>query len=448
MALSGLEIFKKLPKTNCRDCGQPTCLAFAMALASGKAALETCSHLSPEARDFLDSASAPPIALIKIGQGETALEIGDETVLFRHEKKFEHPAGLSACLGCQNDPSALQKRLEPIKALNLDRMGENYRVNLLTICQGSASPEEFCQTVQIVLANMDLPLILKSEQPEVLEKVLSQTSAGAANPLLAGATETNYPGMVKLSQKYDLPLVVKANGLERLADLVAKVQALGQKKIVLDSGAKKTQQVLLDQIQIRRLALRKNRLFGYPTITFAFNPDPAQAVLEAGLYLAKYAGIVVIRTDDPAEVLPLITWRMNLYTDPQKPIAVEAGLYEIGEVKADSPVIVTTNFSLTYFMVAGDIEAARMGAYLLVVETDGVSVLTGWAAGKFTPESIEAALADSGLANKVNHHKLIIPGGVEVLAEPLRKLTGWEVLIGPRESAGLGLFLKEVWQWN
>ncbi len=445
MALSGLEIFKKLPKTNCRDCGQPTCLALAMAIAGGKAAWDICPHLSPEAREFLSSASAPPIALIKIGQGETAVEIGNENVLFRHEKKFENPAGLSACLGGENDPEKLLRRLEQIKALNFDRMGENYSVNLLTICQGQASPEQFCQTVQIALANLDLPLILKTENPETLAKVLAETEVAAANPLLDGANEENYPAMAALAKKYDLPLVVKSAGLEHLPELVEKVLALGHKKLILDSGAKKMQQIFLDQVQIRRQALRRNRLFGFPTITFAFNPNPDQAFLEAGLYLAKYAGIVVIRTDAPVEVLPLITWRMNLYTDPQKPVAVEAGLYEIGEVDANSPVIVTTNFSLTYFMVAGDTEAARLSAYLLVVDTDGVSVLTGWAAGRFTPETIQEALAGSNLAGRVSHRKLIIPGGIGVLAEQINQATGWEVLIGPRESSGIGLFLKENW---
>ncbi len=445
MALSGLEIFKKLPKTNCRECGQPTCLALAMAIASGKAVWNVCPHLSPEARDFLSSASAPPIALIKIGQGETAVEIGNENVLFRHEKKFENPAGLSACLGGKNDPEKLMRRLEQIKALNFDRMGENYRVNLLTICQGKASPEQFCQTVQMVLANLDLPLILKTENPETLAKVLAETAVAATNPLLDGANEKNYPDMVALAQKYDLPLVVKAAGLERLPGLVENVLALGHKKLVLDSGAKKMRQIFLDQVQIRRQALRRNRLFGFPTITFAFNPNLDQAFLEAGLYLAKYAGIVVIRMDEPVEVLPLITWRMNLYTDPQKPIAVGAGVYEIGEVDANSPVIVTTNFSLTYFMVAGDTEATRLSAYLLVVDTDGVSVLTGWAAGRFTPETIREALEDSSLASRVAHRKLIIPGGIGVLAEQINQVTGWEVLIGPRESSEIGLFLKENW---
>jgi acetyl-CoA decarbonylase/synthase complex subunit gamma len=191
--------------------------------------------------------------------------------------------------------------------------------------------------------------------------------------------------------------------------------------------------------------LKRFRPFGYPTIAFADNEDPVQAVLEAGVYIAKYAGIVVLSSADPADILPLITLRLNIYTDPQKPIAMESRIYEIGTPGSDAPVFVTTNFSLTYFCVAGDVEAARVPAYILPVDTGGISVLTGWAAGKFTPEKITEMLQGSGIADRVSHRKVIIPGGVAVLSGKLQELSGWEVLVGPRESSGIPAFIKQRW---
>jgi len=203
--------------------------------------------------------------------------------------------------------------------------------------------------------------------------------------------------------------------------------------------------VLADQTQIRRQALKRFRPFGYPTITFVTNEDPIQAVVDAGVYIAKYAGIVVLDSADPADILPLVTLRLNVYTDPQKPIAVESKIYEFLTPGPDSPVYVTTNFSLTFFCVTGDVETSRVPGYVLAVDTDGISVLTGWAAGKFTPEKITDMLNNSGIADKVSHRKVIIPGGVAVLSGKLNELSGWEVLVGPRESAGIPSFVKQRW---
>ncbi|MCL4441798.1 MAG: acetyl-CoA decarbonylase/synthase complex subunit gamma, partial [Firmicutes bacterium] len=197
--------------------------------------------------------------------------------------------------------------------------------------------------------------------------------------------------------------------------------------------------------QESRQALKKFRPFGYPAIAVADNKDTFQAVVDAGVYIAKYAAIVVIDSADPADVLPLITLRLNVYTDPQKPIAVESKIYEIGNVDENSPVYITTNFSLTYFCVAGDVESSRVPGYILPVDTDGISVMTGWAAGKFTPEKITELLQTSGIADKVKHRKAIIPGGVAVLSGKLQELSSWEVLVGPRESAGIASFLKQRW---
>jgi acetyl-CoA decarbonylase/synthase complex subunit gamma len=440
MGLTGLEIFKQLPKTNCKDCGHPTCLAFAMALASGKASLENCPHVSDEAKEALDSASAPPIATVKIGTGDNELTIGGETVLFRHEKRFENMTGIAISVSDNEDVSA---KVNDINKLVFDRVGQTHTVNLVAVKNDSGDAGKFAEAVKAAQDLSQFPLMLITEDPAAAEKALEVCASG--KPLLYGATADNYEAMTELAKKNEAVLGVKGNDLNSLAELVEKIQGLGYKQLVIDSGSREVNQVLADQTQIRRQALRKFRPFGYPTLTVVENDDPIQAVADASVYISKYAGIVVYPSADPAEILPLVTLRLNIYTDPQKPIAVESKVHEVGTPDENSPIFVTTNFSLSYFCVEGDVEAARISGYILPVDTDGISVLTGWAAGKFTPEKITDMLKETGMADKVNHNTVIIPGGVAVLSGKLEELSGWKVLVGPRESAGIPSFIKQRW---
>lgn len=443
MGLTGLEIFKQLPKTNCKDCGHPTCLAFAMAMAAGKVGLDQCPHVSEAAKEALGAASAPPVALVKIGTGKSELQLGNETVLFRHDKRFEHPTGIAISVRDTQSAEEIAAKVAQINKLVFDRVGQIHNVNLVAIANYSGDADKFSAAVKVVSENTEYPLVLITENTVVMEKALELV--GSKKPLLCGANVANYEAMTALAKKYEAPLVVKGANLDELANVVEKVVALGHKQLILDSGAREVHRVLADQTQIRRQALKRFRPFGYPTITFVTNDDPIQAVVDAGVFIAKYAGIVLLETADPADILPLITLRLNIYTDPQKPIAVESKVYEIGNPGPDAPVYITTNFSLTYFCVAGDVEASRVPGYILPVDTDGISVLTAWAAGKFTPEKITTMLQNSGIAEKVSHRKVIIPGGVAVLSGKLQELSGWEVLVGPRESAGIPSFLKQRW---
>jgi acetyl-CoA decarbonylase/synthase complex subunit gamma len=440
MALTGLDIFKKLPKTNCKDCGQSTCLAFAMAMAGGKAGIDQCPHVSASARVELDAASAPPMALIKIGTGDNAIEIGNETVLFRHDKRFEHECAIAVSVCDNMTDTDIIARVKKINSLVFDRIGQLHSVNMVAVCGCSGSAGRFAEAVKITADNTDYPLILKSGNPLFIAKALEIIAD--KKPLVYCADAANYKEMTELAKTHDLPLAVKGSDLNDLAEVVEKITALGWKKIILDSGARNIFEVLDDQTQIRRQALKKYRPLGYPTITFAGSSDPYQAALEAGVYITKYAGIVVLDSVDPADILPLITLRLNIFTDPQKPIAVESKIYEVLTPGPGSPVFVTTNFSLTYYCVAGDIEASRTPAYILPVDTDGVSVLTGWAAGKFTSEKIYEMIKSCGIEDRVSHRSVIIPGGVAVLKDKLQELSGWEVLVGPNESSGITKYLK------
>lgn len=440
MALTGLEIYKLLPKKNCGECGPPTCLAFAMSLAAGKASLEVCPYVSDDAKEALGAASAPPIKLIKIGAGGKTVELGDETVIFRHDKTFFHPTGIAFEVEDSLSETELAQKLEEINVLEFDRVGLHYEVDMVAVKQ-TGDAAQFKTAVQKVAATTSLSLVLITEDPASADQALE--ACKGRNPLLYCATENNYSEMTELAKKYGVPLGVKAENIFALSNLVEKITALGYKELVLDSGARDTSKVLADLTEMRRAAIKKKyRPFGYPTVAFATAEDPMEEIMQAQVYVSKYASMVVLKTTAKHFVLPLLAWRQNLYTDPQKPIQVETKIYEVGNVTADSPVYLTTNFSLTYYSVEGEVEGSKVASYIIPVDTDGTSVLTAWAAGKYSAEKIAEVINSIGIAEKVNHREIILPGYVAVLSGKLEEKSGWKVVVGPREAAGIPAFAK------
>ena len=439
MGLTGLEIYKHLPKTNCKDCGLPTCLAFAMALASGKASLDACPHVTEEAKSALDSASAPPIKLVKVGSGDNVVELGEETEIFRHDKRFFHPTGVAVLISDSEDVAA---KAEAFEALEFHRVGMHYITDMVAVKCDSGDAGKFKAAVETVAGKTKKAMVLIAEDPAIMEAGLGVVAD--RKPLIHAATAANFEKMVELAKANSCPLAVKGEGLEATAELVEKIVALDYKELVLDSGVRETSKVLADLTQFRRLAVRKKfRPFGYPAIAFTSKEDPREEVVQAGSYLSKYADIVVLKASGKQQLMPLLSWRQNLYTDPQKPIAVEAKLYDIGTPTDDSPVYVTTNFSLTYFIVEGEVESSRIPSRILSVDTGGISVLTAYADNKFSAETITAAIKKSGVEDKVKHRKLVLPGHVAVLKGALEEESGWEVVVGPREASGITKFSKE-----
>lgn len=440
MALTGLDIFKQLPKKNCKECGAATCLAFAMSLAAGKASLELCPYVSDEAKENLGAAAAPPIKLVNVGVGENALTLGDETVIYRHDKTFCHPTGLAIAVNDTLSADALAAKIAKINDLKVERVGQQLSVNLISVINASNDPAKYKAVVEKIASLTDLPLILASDNVAALEAALP--GVAAKKPLVCGATADNYQKVVELAKANGCPVVVRGNNLADTVELVEKVAPL-YKELVIDTGSRATSQVLADQTQIRRLSIKKKfRPLGYPTITCTTSEDPREEVIQASVYVAKFGGIVVMKADEKSQILPLLAWRQNVYTDPQKPIAVEAKIYEIGAVTPNSPVYICTNFALTYFAVEGEVAGSKIPGYILPVDTDGTSVLTAWASGKFSADSITEFLESSGIKDKVNHTTCVIPGYTAVLSGKLKEKSGWNILVGPQEAAGIPAFAK------
>ena len=444
MPLTGIEIFKLLPKTNCGECGVPTCLAFAMSLAAGKAELSACPHVSEEARAQLEEASAPPITPVTIGVGDRALKIGGETVMFRHEKRFENPPGLAILITDTMAESEIDNRLKRFNELQYERVGLILRPELVAVKDDSGDAQKFEAVVSKVMQNSDGGIILMSNNPDVLAAGLKVCAD--RKPLIYAATADNLDRVAELAKGNSCPVVAKASNLEELGQLTTKLTEAGVKDIVLDSGARTLRQSFEDQILIRSAALNKKfRPLGFPTIVLPceMTDDPMKEATIASVFVAKYGGIIVLSDFQGESLFPLLVERMNIFTDPQRPLATTDGIYEIGGPDENSPVLLTCNFSLTYFIVSGEIETSNVPSYLLVKDTEGLSVMTAWAAGKFVADAIAPFVKKCGIMDKVKHHKLVIPGYIAAESSGLEEeLPSWEIQIGPREGAHIPAYLK------
>jgi acetyl-CoA decarbonylase/synthase complex subunit gamma len=444
MALTGIQIFKLLPKTNCKECGVPTCLAFAMNLASGKAELDSCPYVSDEARTQLSEASAPPIRPVDIGKGVRACKTGGETVQYRHEKTFYNPTLLSTMIDSGISQADLKAKLAIWNAFQYERVGLNLRPELVALKDTNGDKAAFAAAAKTIAETSEFNLILMTENVEVMKSGVE--AAGFKKPLMYAATQSNVDDMGALAKENGLPLCVKADSVEGLIPLTEKLMAMGLKDLVIDSGSREIKKSLEDQIVIRRAALKgANRALGFPTITFpcemASNLDMESLI--AGMFVAKYGGIVVLSDFKGESIFPLLLERLNIFTDPQRPMTVTEGIYPIGNPDENSPVLVTTNFALTYFIVSGEIEASKVPSWLLIKDSEGLSVMTAWAAGKFAGDDVGVFVKKCGIMDKVKHTELIIPGYSAAIAGDVEEeLPGWTITVGPREAAHIPAFLK------
>jgi acetyl-CoA decarbonylase/synthase complex subunit gamma len=354
MALTGIQIFKLLPKTNCKECGVPTCLAFAMNLASGKAELDQCPYVSDEAREKLAEASAPPIRPVKIGKGVRAFTVGGETVLCRHEKTFYNPTAFGALVSSDMADADLDAKLKAWNALQFERVGLNLRPQLIALKDANGDADAFAKKAKTIAENSEFNLVLMTENIDVMKAGVE--AAGFKRPLLYGATADNADDFGALAKENDLPLAVKADSAEALIPVTEKLIGMGLKDLVIDPGSREIKKSFEDMVAIRRAALKNgNRSLGFPTIVFpcemASNVD--METLIAAMYVSKYGAIVIMSDFSGENLFPLLLERLNIFTDPQRPMTVTEGIYPIGDPDENAPVMVTTNFALTYFIVSG-----------------------------------------------------------------------------------------------
>jgi acetyl-CoA decarbonylase/synthase complex subunit gamma len=417
-----------------------------MALASGKAELDACPYVSDEVKEKLAAASAPPIRPIKLVMKEGTKAVGGETVMFRHEKTFFNPTVIAGLVTTATPDAEVDKKLDQFMKLQYDRVGLLLRPEMIVVKDADGDAGKFAALAKKVVDKTDAALLLISDKADVVKA--GAEAAKDRKPVIGVATAANADAMGALAKELGLPLYAKADGYDALAELATKLTGMGLKDLLIDSGSRQLKQAFQDQVVIRRAALvPKFRPFGFPTVTFPceMTDDPMMEKLYAAVFIAKYGGIVVLNDLSADGIFPLLLERLNIYTDPQKPMIISPGIYEIGTPGPDSPVAVTTNFALTYFIVSGEIEASKVPAWLLIQDTEGLSVMTAWAAGKFSGDSVAMFVKKCGITDKTKTRTLIIPGYAAGISGDLEEeLPDWKILIGPREASHIPAMLKTL----
>jgi acetyl-CoA decarbonylase/synthase complex subunit gamma len=431
--LTSLQIYNHLPKTNCRKCGFPTCLAFAMAIAQRRVSPDKCTDISAEGKKLLSEACRPPMNTIKFGVKDNEIEIGGEEVLFRHEKTFYHQPAFTVLLSDTASREELKETIETIRDMEFNLIGKTFKVDMLAIKNDSKNSDAFVECVRLA---QDFPLLLLSEDMDSVKR--ARTVLRDQIPIILGDSSDEW---IQFALKSDSVLVIQDKSLDKIAEKSKQAQSHGFNNMILYPEVQNVKEALITFTQSWGMALKKNyRPLGFPLLGWA-----GKDVALAAHFICKYAGIIILEITDYEELLPLFTLRFNVYSDPRKPLMVEPKLYEIGKPKENSPVLVTTNFSLTYYMVQSEIATSHIPCYLMITESDGLSVLSAWAADKFNAEIITRSIKNSGIEEKVRHRKIMIPGCVASLKAKLEDESGWEVLIGPGEAPLIPHFLKTYW---
>ena len=440
MAVKGLDIFKLSPKKNCKECGVPTCMAFCMKVAQGALPIEKCPYMSDEAIALLSEATAPPMKAIEVG----GMKLGGETVMMRHEKTFVNRNRFAVSLCTCMDDAAVDAKIAEMKAVDYERIGEREYVEFLLVHDAGdgARLAELCKKA----AATERAVIIDTESVDNAKLALA--AIGDTKPLLNGANKDNYEAMNALAVEAGVVLGVKGADLAELHDTVAALEKLDNKNLVIDVTGATVKETFANAVLVRRTALKDgDRTFGYPSIVNLAKLCRGDVHMEtalAAVFTMKYGSIVAMETMRYAEALPLYGLRQNVFTDPQKPMKVEPGIYPINGATPDDPCALTVDFALTYFLVSGELERSKVPVNLLITDASGMSVLTAWAAGKFSSGSIKKFFDEYDVAGKINNRTLIIPGKAAVMKGDIQdKLPDWNVVVGTREAVELVKYLRD-----
>jgi len=432
---TAIEFFKLLPKTNCKDCGQPTCLAFAMQLANQKAKIEDCPHIEQSSKDTLNESAAPPVRTVSFG-GKNKIDMGGETVLYRHERRFVNPTAYALTV---SDSSDVKERIAYINKLRFERVGTVFQVDAVNI-KNDGDPSLFAKVVKEVSDIWDRPFILESGDVNALKEALRISKE--RKPLIYSANASNIDQYIALAKEFSVPLALSSSSLEEMAGMTEKAKKAGVEDLVIDTASSNLKQCIEKQTTVRRSALKKKfKAFGYPMVNRLGSGEYAVAM--AVISTLKYGSLVIFDDLKSYEALPLFTLRQNIYTDPQVPIQVKQDMYPINEPNEHSPIFFTTNFSLTYFTVRADIEKSKMPVWLQIVNTEGLSVLTAYSAGKFNPEHVAKAFEESKALSR-SDGIVVIPGLVARMSGKLQEMIQRDVIVGTKESKMIPKFLKEL----
>ncbi len=462
--LSPIIVYKLLPRTNCKECGEENCMAFATKLVNRELVLDKCAPLlkKEQANPYkqLKEMLKPAVREITVGTGDRAVKLGGKLVMYRHELALSNPTAIAIDVTDEMPEQEMLDRISRAEQFTFEHIGQTLKLDLIAVRSTSSDSEKFKSAVKKVAEKTTLPLVLCSLDPNVMEAGLM--AVPKAKPLLYAATKNNWKEMAELALMYGCPLAVfSPNDMKTLRSLAKTLIEYGVEDLVLDPGTLNGDglaNTLNNFTMLRRIACKKgDELFGFPLIGVPMTawmergemPEEVakwQEAYLAGMLIVRFADALILHSVDGWSLLPNVFLRQNIYTDPRKPVAVEVGLKTFGKPDENSPVMFTTNFALTYYTVASDIENAKVNTYLLVVDTEGIAVDSAVAGRKLTAEKVADALKASGLESRVKHKKLIIPGKAARLSGEIEEASGWQILVGPRDSSDIPKFLQEKWQ--
>ena len=441
MALKGLDIFKLSPKKNCKECGSPTCMAFCMKVAQGAVPITKCPYMSEEAIALLSEATAPPMQTITVG----AHKLGGETVMMRHEKTLVNRNLFAATLDTSMDDASIEERIALVKKVDYERIGEREMVECVFV-HDAGDCVKFVELCKKAAALPDRTVIIDTKDVETAKAAVEAIKD--SKPILNGANKDNFNDMNEIAKAAGLVLGVSGTDLSELHDTVAALEKAGNKNLILDVTAPTIKETFANAVLVRRTAIKDgDRTFGYPSIVnlgVLCNHDEHLETALAAMFVVKYGSIIVMDKVGYAEALPLYGLRQNIFTDPQKPMKVAPGIYPINGAGPDDPCALTVDFALTYFLVSGELERSKIPVNLLITDASGMSVLTAWAAGKFSSTSVKKFFDEFAIASKINNRTLIIPGKVAVMKGEIQdKLPEWNVVVGTREAVELVKYLRD-----
>ncbi|MBK5245068.1 MAG: acetyl-CoA decarbonylase/synthase complex subunit gamma [Eubacteriaceae bacterium] len=444
MAVKGLDIFKLTPKTNCKECGFPTCMAFSMKAATGAVAIDKCPYISDEAKELLSEATAPPMKSIKVGSGDAEMTLGGETVLFRHEKTLVHKNLFAVELSDAMSDDEVAAACAKLEKVHYDRIGEMMFVEVVGV-RYAADKDKFVGLVKKVFECGKIPMIITVDA----DLAKAAVAVAGAKAIIMGATKDNAAAMVEVAKAADAVLGVTAESIEALHDLVEVIEKLGYKNLVLKVSDTSIKEAYANAVDIRTATIKgSDRTFGYPSVVFTNLLAPGDINMQIALasaFVLRYGSIIVMEEVDFNAALPLFGLRQNIFTDPQKPMRVEPKVYEFNKPTGKEPVLVTVDFALSYFVVAGEIERSKVPTYLAIPDAGGYSVLTAWAAGKFGSSVIANFIKENNIADLTTSRKLVLPGKVAVLQGDLAELLPeWEIIVGPNEAMQIPKFLRDM----
>jgi len=462
--LSPIDVYKLLPKTNCKECGEENCMAFATKIVNREVQVDQCPPLlkkeNEKAYNQLKEMLKPPVKEVVVGAGANAVKLGGKLVMHRHEFTYFNPTAIAIDVTDEMPEAEVLNRIKRTEQFSYEYIGYTLKLDMIAVRSTSADPEKFKAAVKMVVENTNLPLILCTLNPNVAEAGLM--AAPKARPLLYAATMDNWRNMAELALIYNCPLVVSApNDLSMLVSLAKTLVAYGVQDLVLDPGTFVNEglaDTLNNFTMLRRAACKAGEelagfpLMGVPMVAWMDKGEAADEIVKwreaylAAMLIVRYADVLVMHGADGWSLLPNAVLRQNIYTDPRKPVAVEPGLKVLGTPDENSPVFFTTNFALTYYTVASDIENSKINAYLIVVDTEGSAVDSGVAGRKLTAEKVADAIKDTGIENKVKHRKIIIPGKASRISGEIEELSGWKVQVGPRDSSEIPKYIIDKWQ--